>query len=280
MPGIFKRLLPNGFGSQRCPDCDELIIAEVINIKEGFALCPGCGKLSRLSELNSSGRSLADILAQPPTGCSIVSDGQRVTATVSLRSFAGFVFPAGLALFWNSITSVFVLIAIAGLFTNLIGPLPNWFPAPGMKDGKPEMNGGPMDLGMTLFLCVFLIPFVTIGLGMGGAALMNLIGKVEVVIDEFDSYVATGFGFLRWKKRFDPREVQAVEFGSTPWQSDGGSNKLLVIKANRLVKFGSLLQSDRMEWLRAVLRQTLLLQNIEGRSSAIPDLAWLLRSSQ
>jgi hypothetical protein len=123
------------------------------------------------------------------------------------------------------------------------------------------MNGEPMNLGMTLFLCIFLIPFVAIGIGMAGAAIMNLFGKVEVVVDEFDSYVATGIGFLRWKKSFDPRGVLAVDIGTTPWQTEGGSNKLIEIKANRTVKFGSLLQSDRMEWLQAVLRQTLLPQS-------------------
>ena len=220
---------------------------------------------------------MTEILARPPAGCSVVSDGQRMTATVSLRSLAGFIFSAGFALFWNGITSVFVLIAIAGLYTNLIGPLPHWFPAPALKDGKPEMNGGPMELGMTLFLCVFLIPFVTIGLGMAAVAIMNLIGKVEVVIDEFDSFVATGFGLFRWKKRFDPREVQAVEFGTKSWQSDGEGNKLIEIRGNRTVKFGSLLQSDRMEWLRAVLRQSLLPQNYEQRSSTLSDLVWLSR---
>ncbi len=277
MSGILKRLLPSDFGLQRCPNCDAVITADAINIKEGVALCPDCGKLSRLSELNTSGRSIADILARPPSGCSVVSDGQRVAATASLRSLSGFAFTAGFALFWNGIISVFVLIAIAGLYTNLIGPLPTWFPAPGLKDGKPEMNGEPMDLGMTLFLCVFLIPFVTVGIGMMAAAVINLIGKVEVVIDEFDSYVATRLGFLRWKKRFDPCEVQAVEFGGTPWQSDGGSNRLIEIKANRTVKFGSMLQSDRMEWLCAVLRQILLPPIDEGRRSTRPAVAWLSR---
>jgi hypothetical protein len=280
MPGILKRLLPMGYGSQRCPDCDEVITSGAINIKEGVALCPQCGKLARLSELNTSARSVAEILAQPPTGCSIASEDQRVIARVSMRSITGFLFPAGFALFWNSITSVFVLIAIAGLYSNLIGPLPNWFPAPGLKDGKPEMNGGPMDLGMTLFLCVFLIPFVTIGVGMAGAAVMNLIGKVEVVINEFDSYVATGFWFMRWKKRFDPRQVKAVEFGSTSWQSEGGRNRLVEIIAERNVKFGSLLQSDRQDWLRAVLREILLPRNNDGQQSSVPGLAWLSQKSR
>ena len=248
-------------------------------MREGVALCPKCGKLSRLSELNVSGVSVVEILANPPAGCYVISDGLRVTATASFRSLAGFLFPAGFALFWNSITSVFVLIAIAGLYANLVGPVPTWFPAPGLKEGKPEMNGGPMDLGMTLFLCVFLIPFVTIGIGMAGAAIMNLFGKVEVIVDEFDSCVATGVGIIRWKRRFDAREVKSVEFGMTPWQSEGNANKLIEITTNKVVKFGSLLQSDRMTWLRAVLREILLVRNGNDYDSKIPALAWLSRRS-
>lgn len=278
MLGISNRLLPLGHGSQRCPECDELITSDAMNIKEGVALCPQCGKLSRLSELNTSTRSIAEILAKPPAGCSIVAEGRGVILTASLRSITGFLFPAAFALFWNSIVSVFVLIAIAGLYTNLVGPLPNWFPAPGLKDGKPEMNGGPMDLGMTLFLCVFLIPFVTIGLGMACAAVLNLIGKVQVTLDEFESYVSTGFLFLRWKRKFDPREVAAIDFGTTPWQSEGGANRLIEIKSNRSVKFGSMLQSDRMEWLRAVLREILLPRNVDDHKSMVPSLTWLSRN--
>ncbi len=129
MPGILNRFLPSNFGAQRCPDCDGSLKGGDINIQEGVALCPVCGKLSRLSSLNTSSRSIAEILDKPPRGCSLTSFGHGAVATVSIRSLAGFLFPAGFALFWNGITSVFVLIAIAGLYTNLIGPLPNWFPA-------------------------------------------------------------------------------------------------------------------------------------------------------
>jgi hypothetical protein len=274
-----KRLLPLRRGSQRCPDCDEFITADAMNIREGVALCPGCGTLSRLSELNTSARSIGEILSRPPSGCSIVSDGQRVTVTASMRSLAGFLLPAAFALFWNSITLLFVLIAIAGLYANLVGPLPNWFPAPGMKDGKPEMNGGPMDLGETLFLCIFLIPFVAVGIGMVAAAVLNLLGKVELIIDEFDSYVVTGVGFLKWKKRFDPSEVKAVVFGARAWQSEGQSNKIIEISADRSVKFGSMLQSDRLEWLRAALREIFF---ANGRDSRLPNLSvphWLSQNA-
>lgn len=280
MPGILNRFLPSNFGAQRCPDCDESLKAVDINIQEGVALCPACGKLSRLSSLNTSSRSIAEILDKPPSGCSLASYGHGAVASVSLRSFAGFLFPAGFALFWNGITSVFVLIAIAGLYTNLIGPLPNWFPAPGMQNGKPVMNDAPMDLGMSLFLCIFLIPFVTVGVVITAVSLMNLMGKVEVVIDEMDSYATTGLGFLKWKKRFDPRDVRAIEFGSR-WQSESSNNQVLEIQATRTVKFGSMLNDEQMQWLRAVLREILLQQTINSKQkSSLPVLPWLSRAQE
>jgi hypothetical protein len=262
---------------QRCPDCDATLGPECINIKEGVALCSHCGKLSRLSELNYSDRSVQEILSNPPTGCSIVSLGRGVVAIASLRSFVGFLVSAGLALFWNGIVSVFASLAIAGLYANLIGPLPAWFPAPDRKEGKPEMNGEPMDLGVTLFLCMFLIPFVTVGIGLTGAAFMNLFGRIEIVIDELDSYVATGAGFVKWKRRFDPRQVRAVNYGSTAWKSEGGSNRTIELSADRTINFGSLLQADRMDWLRVVLKKVLLNSDGTPHNSPLPSLTWMSR---
>jgi hypothetical protein len=265
---------------QRCPDCDESIDSDAINIKEGIALCPKCGMLSRLSDLNYSARSIQEILSQPPDGCSIQPVGLGVIATASLRSIAGFLGAAAFALFWNGIVSVFVLIALAGLYANLIGPLPAWFPAPGLKEGKPEMNGEAMGLGMTLFLCVFLIPFVTVGVGMTVAAIINLVGKVEVVIDELDSWVATGIWVFKWKRRFDPRRVHAISYGTAAWQSDGATNRVIELAADRTIKFGSLLQSDRMEWLKAVLNDLLLRGDRKPNRSTLPQLTWVAQHAE
>ena len=261
---------------QRCPDCDDVLTAETINIKEGVALCPKCGKLSRLSELTYSDRSIQEILGKPPAGCSIVALDHGVIARASLRSLSGFIFPALFALFWNGVICLFVSQAIAGLYANLIGPVPAWFPSPGLKDGVPQMNDGPMDLGMTLYLCLFMIPFVTIGVGMAGLAIMNLVGKVEVVIDEFEANIATGFWIFIWRRRFDPREVRSVNYGETAWRSNGGSNALIELVCDRSIKFGSMLQADRMEWLRVVLKE-LLLHNDNNRSPSLPHLNWLSR---
>lgn len=243
---------------QRCPECDEPIDSDAINIQEGVALCPMCGTLSRLSALSESDRSVQEILSQPPAGCSVQDLGHVVIATASLRSIARASACAAMALFWNGIISVFVLTAIAGLYANLVGPLPVWFPAPELNQGKPEMNGEPMGLATTLFLCAFLIPFVTVGAGMIVAAIMNVLGKVEVVVGESDSYVATGIGGVKWKRRFDPHEVRAVRYGTATWQSEGHPTKLIELVADRTIKFGSWLQSERMEWLRVVLTELLL----------------------
>ena len=261
---------------QSCPDCDESLTADAINIKEGVALCPKCGQLARLSVLNHSDRTVQKILSQPPKGCLVVSLGEGVIATASLGSFSGFLITAGCALFWNGLVSVFVLLAVAGLYTNLIGPLPAWFPVE-LTEGKPVLNGEPMDLGTTLYVCVFLIPFVIVGAGMIGAVLIGLIGKVEVVIDELDSYVSIGAGIVKWKRRFDPHQVRAIRFGTTAWRSDDGPSKLIELSADQTIKFGSLLQLDRMEWLRVVLRELLLNSSAHRYGSTLPYLTWTSR---
>ena len=264
---------------QLCPDCDEIISSESINIQEGFALCPACGRLTRLSELSFRNRSIVETLNQPPAGCSIVPVGHGVTVRASLRSLTGFFVATGIALFWNGIVSVFVLIAIAGLYANLVGPLPAWFPAPGVKNGNPQMNGGPMGLGETLFLCVCLIPFVTVGTVMIGAAFMSLFGKVVVVVDEFNSYAATGIGLFVWKKRFDPLQVHSISISTKTSVSDSqtSTSRSIEIQSDRTVKFGTMLQSDQLEWMHAALKELMLKSSASRTKTGLPVLTWIPR---
>lgn len=277
MSRMLQGLLSNGNEMRRCPNCDATIGVEAMNIQEGVALCSGCGELSRLSQLNWNRRSMAETLAKPPKGCRLVEDGQRVVVTVSMRSWQGLFVAAGISLFWNGILSIFVLIAIGGLYSNWVGPLPDWYPVPGLKEGKPEMNGAPMDLGTTYFLCIFLIPFLLVGAGMLGAMVLQWIGKVEVVLDELDSFVATGTSWACWKKRFDPQQVVAIEYRAKALQSDGEEKRVLHLMADRTVVFGSMLSPDQLEWLRVVLRAMLLPRREEWQRGFVPELGWLRR---
>lgn len=232
-----------------CPTCGAQLALESINLAEGVALCASCGQLSRLSEVASRKRPIAEVLRNPPTGCSVTEWGQNTVVHATLRSIVGFFGTLLVALFWNGIVSVFVLVALAGLYTNLIGPLPPWFPAPDFDES--------MSLGMTLFLCIFLLPFVTIGLLMVGAVLLNSAGKIEVVVGDKNGVVRTGIGFLAWRRQFDPTQVRRVSLGTTSWQTDGQPSEVIIIEADRTIKFGTLLRDERREWLQAILHELL-----------------------
>jgi len=241
-----------------CPKCGAALPAGAINLAEGVALCERCGRLSRLSDVASRGRPTDELLAHPPSGCSVIAGERGTVVQATMRSLGGFLGSLAIALFWNGIVSIFVLIALAGLYVNLIGPLPSWFPAPSMKES--------MSMGMTLFLCVFLMPFILVGSAMVGALLLYAAGKTSVVIGDSGAFVSTGIGFLAWRRRFDPGQTRNVSLDYGRWESRGGQRKqFVVIDADRTVKFGSLLQDERREWMQAILHELLIETEHRGR---------------
>jgi hypothetical protein len=273
MPGILKSLF-NRTQAQRCPNCDAAVAADSINIKEGVALCPQCGQLTRLSELNYSTRSEAEILREVPRGCRIESTGQVVTIAVSHRSIPAFLGCCVFAAFWNGIVSIFVLQALAGIYFNAIGPLPDWFPAAGAKNGVPMMNEEPMAVGATVFLCLFLVPFIVVGMVMIVAALFYLAGRVMVVIDEAGSMASTGISIFRWRQKFDARVVQAIHMRRNQQSEEGVKNKIEIV-ADRTAAFGSSLPLERAEWLWVVLKNLLLQRPIQHPIPDILPVIWL-----
>ncbi len=243
--------------SNLCPECGALIGTEQINLTEGVALCRECGKLSRLSDVAELTQPVRETLRTVPAGCAVSDRGDETVIRATLRSFGAMAGMLFFALFWNSIVSVFVLFTISGIYVNLIGPLPDWFPAP---DGDNNMS-----LGMTLFLCVFLTPFVLVGAGSALAAVMTILGHVEVRIGFAEAQVRTGIGPLAWRRKFDPSQVRRVVMDRTAWESNGRAQPIILIESDRTVKFGSMLTDQRREWMRAVL-QALLMS---------PDPRWL-----
>ena len=232
-----------------CPSCDAPLSNDDINISEGVALCPSCGKLSRLSDLIDYERPSEEVVNDPPRGCTLNSGIDGTEIRVSLRSFGGFLGALFICLFWNGITGLFVLIAVAGLYTNLVGPIPAWFPVPTMD--------APMSLGMTLFLCLFLTPFVTIGLAMLGAVLLCMMGSTLIRIGRDQAFVRTGIGPIGWTKRFDPRKVRSIGTDRTKWQQNGEHKELIQIEADKTIRFGSGMSEAKRDWLIAVLRRLL-----------------------
>lgn len=115
-----------------------------------------------------------------------------------------------------------------------------------------------MPLGMTLFLCVFLLPFIAIGASLLATALLYAAGKIEVRIGHQEAVVRTGIAFLAWSRRFDPTQVRRLEVGTTSWETNGRPGRTVVVEADRQLKFGSLLTDQRREWMRAILHVLLV----------------------
>ncbi|MFK7777102.1 MAG: hypothetical protein QM501_03115 [Gimesia sp.] len=250
-----------------CPNCDDEIMPSDINIKEGVALCSGCGELSRLSDLNFSGSTTDEILSKPFKDIIINSDSNKIEVSISLFSITKFLGSLAISIFWNGIVSIFLSLAVAAVYFNLFGPVPDWFPVLGLKEGKPIMNDEVMGVGATIFLCAFLIPFVIIGTGMIINTLLRLFGTTQIVIDKNYSYVSTGISLLRLKKQFDPTNVKSVKYVLSKFNQENQSNYVIEISSTKCVKFGLLLSEKQQNWassfLRAVLIQKRDLKNIE-----------------
>jgi hypothetical protein len=255
-----------------CPACGKTIAIDDINVPEGVGLCRACGKLSRLADIADQPVIDPKTLASPPPpGCSIeeiFGGGGGQILRASLRSPGSAIGALAICLFWNGIVSIFLLFAIGGLYTNLVGPLPKWFPIPGSGGNKGNL-GPNMGMGETLFLCIFLIPFVLIGLTFICAFLACLVGRIEVTLDATQGRVRTGFGPFNWTRRFDPAQVKRVAGGRTAYQVNDQNKPTIVIEADRTIKFGSTLPDHRREWLLAALHQLLIAKAKPGRPT--PD---------
>lgn len=218
-------------------------------MQQGVALCRSCGVLKPLKDVvNTPSLSEAE-LANPPAGCKVEQFGTAEEYTVSLRSVGGAIGAMLAALFWNGIVSVFVLIAVAGTWPHVFGPLPAWFPTPGNIS---------MPAGMAAFLWVFLLPFMTIGAVLLWAIPLGLWGTLTVRIEDATARISTGVGALAWHRRFDPRAVTSVRLGETAYQVNERAKPLIVLNADRALKFGTALREDQRTWLAAALAARLV----------------------
>jgi hypothetical protein len=251
---------------QYCPACDNEITPSDINIAEGVALCSGCGQLSQLSNLNFSGSTTDEILSNTSSDIRIDSDSNRIEATISLFSISKFLGSLSVSIFWNGIVSIFLSLAAAAVYYNLYGPVPDWFPTPGLDNGRPIMNNEVMGAGMTIFLCAFLTPFVVIGTAMIVNTLLRLFGTTKITIDRNNSYVSTGISFVRLKRQFDPMNVRSIKYVLSKLNQENQRNYVIEISSTRDIKFGLLLSENQKNWassfLRAVLIQKRNLRNI------------------
>src|SRR6185437_768408 len=178
-----------------CPVCGQPIGTADINIKEGVALCRACGALSPLSEVVNQPVPNPSASATPPAGCACDEyPGGDLDIRAANRAFGPTLFFFVFCVFWNGLLSIFLVIAVAGVYRHLVGPLPAWAPVP-----RDAQNQG---WGETLFLCIFLVPFVAIGFVMLLVFLTSLLGRVRVVVSGDEGCVRVGVGPFNFSRRF------------------------------------------------------------------------------
>lgn len=214
-----------------------------------------CGSLSRLSELLEHGAAGQADLHSPPRGCSLSSDGVRTLIRASIRSGSA-IFLGFFTIFWNSIVAIFLFIAGASVLKHAFGYDPAWMP-PIRMEGAPEGETG-IPLNETIFLCIFLIPFVLIGIGTAAAFILAIAGRVEVKINRNQGSVFTGVGPLGWRRHFDVLAVREVTTRMSSFYVNHHRLPQIVIEADRPIRFGSFMSATRRAWMLAAVRANLL----------------------
>ena len=244
-------------GKPKCPSCGRVIPGDDVNVADDIAYCRSCNLSHKFTAVIRNAELTSGIdLNQPPPGIRCDLRGGRIFISASHRSFSGAAASLGIALFWNGIVSVFVLIAIAGTLENLHISIPTWFPAP-------NMEGDSMGVGMTVFLWLFLSPFILIGMGMITAFLLSLGGRTEVRIERNQGTVFTGIGPIGRRRRFSVSKVSDVRLDSKQWRDSDGDRQrraCIVIETHdgKLIRFASTLSADRQRFVAALLRKNLL----------------------
>ncbi len=238
-----------------CPSCHADYPTDDVNVSEGVAYCRDCDLLTRLSDLLPSGSpaappdSVLDSIdtESPPDGCFVMDLGSRIRIVASARSFTGAAGALFTALFWNGIVSVFVAIAIGGTLQRFGIPLPSWAPS--------GMNGMPV-----LFLWVFLLPFIAIGVVLFWAALTSLLGRCEATLSGPDAVLFTGFGPIGWKRRFQAVDIRSVRLGQTTWTQNKRHRPCIEVQTSsgKTHRLGTILPEPRRKWMAAALKELLV----------------------
>lgn len=236
-----------------CSRCKQLIPEADVNVAADVAYCRACHLAHPLSSL-VHGVPLDDLdPSRPPAGTWYQSSGIGVEIGATHRSVGAAILTLAMALFWNGIVSVFVVFALSSTLQHLNVPTPDWFPAP-------KMNGGEMGVGMTIFLWLFLTPFIAIGLAMIAAFLSALGGRTEVRIRQGEGNIFTGVGPVGWRQRFNAESVKDVRIDHQSWRDHDRDrrtrNKIILEKQDgKTIKFGSMLNAERMKFVAGATRQ-------------------------
>lgn len=239
-----------------CPRCKSVIPSEDINVANDIAFCRNCNLSHSLSAL-TSGRIVDENvdLSRPPAGTWFQRDADGTLIGATNRS-AGQAF--GLlffSMFWNGIVSLFVLMAAASTLQHLGVSLPSWLHGHFSKSGN-------IPIRLTIFLWLFLTPFIAIGLVVFLSFLSSLAGRTEIRLQGGQGFLFTGVGPLGFRKRFDTSNVRDVRIQDRRWRDNDGASgrttRIIIDTDGRQLNFGSMLTRERRAFVAGALKKELV----------------------
>lgn len=210
----------------------------------------------KLSELVQAQELALDVdLSRPPEGTWHRGTGMETVIGASHRSLGGALGMLAVTLFWNGIVSVFVAVALSSTLGLLGVQQPDWMP-------DPVMNGSAMGIGITLFLWLFLTPFILIGIAFFLAFITCLWGRTEVRVTPVQTIVYSGIGAMGRTRRVDSSQITSVRIRKEEWHTSKGRRRTkeqIVVERTDgpEIKFGSSLGETKMKFVAGALRHAL-----------------------
>ena len=240
-----------------CPKCHSTIPSNDVNVAADLAFCRTCNLSHTFSSIaRGTGIDPTVDVTRPPKGAWQRSSGLGTTIGASHRTLGGAVTLLGIAAFWNGIVSIFVALALSSTMALIGFRPPGWFP-------NPIMNGSAMGVGVTIFLWLFLTPFILVGLAMISGFFLCLGGRTEVHLRDWEGEIFTGIGPVGRRRKFKTESIKDVRIEDKQWRDSDGDRRrsteiLIELIEGKPLKFGSSLAEDRRQFMAAAMRKALV----------------------
>jgi hypothetical protein len=188
-------------------------------------------------------------LTDAPPGCRAVSGpGGEFTLTASTRSLPRAILTGPVALLWNGMLALPLLMVVCTMLTHLH-----------LAPGPMASLALPIPPAITAVMLLFLLPFAGVGLLLATIFFMAAAGNVRLHVRADVATISTGVGPLSLRREFFTPTLRSIRIRQAPHAGPGWfSPSIEVATAERTLRFGSGLRADRLEWLCAAARSFLL----------------------
>ncbi|MEQ9466388.1 MAG: hypothetical protein RLN88_03200 [Ekhidna sp.] len=209
-----------------CPNCNNEILNENINVQTDIAKCQSCNNIFKISDALTDSNSDGFDLNNPPKGTWIRSEMNQLVIGATTRSpIAFFLVP-------------FMVVWSGGSIGGIYGT---------------QLAKGEFDP----FMSLFGIPFLIGSIIFWSLALMAIWGKVELTLDKHGGKTFTGLGNIGLTKKFTWDEISSVREKQSNFNYPGSQGGSILLEGKRRISFGMGVKESRRYYLFRALKNIL-----------------------